>query len=314
MIEIRNLYKTFSTINAVNDVSFTVEPGRVFGLLGPNGAGKTTTIRMILNIIQPDSGEILFDGARFSHKIQNNIGYLPEERGLYRKNKLLTTIQYFAGLKGMPASESKRKAMDWLERFQLTAYSNNKIEELSKGNQQKVQFIISVLHSPHYIILDEPFSGLDPVNQILLKDIIGEIRKEGKVLIFSTHQMEQAEKMCDDVCIINKGRIVMNGKLSDEKKKLGTNSILIEFEGDGSVLKTIRGIKQAAVYSNYAELEMEKSAELRSIIPEIAKQLHVRKFELKEPTLNAIFLKLVGATVEEIEEKQRQEGSKGAAV
>ncbi len=306
MIEVQNLYKTFTTINAVNDVSFKVEPGRVFGLLGPNGAGKTTSIRMILNIIYPDSGEIYFDGQPFSIDIQNRIGYLPEERGLYRKNKLMHTIQYFAGLKGLSSRESKKRALYWLERFQLSEYANNKIEELSKGNQQKVQFIISVLHEPRYIILDEPFSGLDPVNQILLKDILGELRKEGKVLIFSTHQMEQAEKMCDDVCIINRGRVVLYGKLSEEKKKFGINTISIEYEGDGSMLKRLGGVKRSAVYSNYAELEIDSAVQPRTIIQEANKYLDIRKFEVKEPTLNAIFLKLVGASVEEIELKDQE--------
>ncbi len=314
MIEVKNLYKTFSTINAVNDVSFKVDPGRVFGLLGPNGAGKTTTIRMILNIIYPDSGEIYFDGNPFNIDIQNKIGYLPEERGLYRKNKLMHTIQYFAGLKGLASRESKKRALYWLERFQLTEYANNKIEELSKGNQQKVQFIISILHSPRYIILDEPFSGLDPVNQILLKDILGELRKEGKILIFSTHQMEQAERMCDDVCIINRGRVVLYGKLSEEKKKFGINTISIEYEGDGAVLERIGGVRRSAIYSNYAELEIDNVVQPRTIIHEANKYLDIRKFEIKEPTLNAIFLKLVGASVEEIERKDQEAKLAEAAI
>jgi ABC-2 type transport system ATP-binding protein len=313
MIEVKNLYKTFTTVRAVDDVSFIVEPGRVFGLLGPNGAGKTTTIRMLLDIIQPDSGGIFFDGLPYSKDIQNRIGYLPEERGLYRKNKLINTIQYFAGLKGIDSREAKRRAAFWLERFGLTEYTHNKIEELSKGNQQKVQFIIAVLHSPKYIVLDEPFSGLDPVNQILLKDIIGEFRKEGKVLIFSTHQMEQAERMCDDICIINKGRVVLYGKLSEEKKKFGINNILIEFEGDGSLLSRLGGVKRAAVYSNYAELEIETSVKPQTLVQEAMKYLEIRKFEVKEPTLNAIFLNLVGASVEEIERTEQEEKLREAA-
>jgi ABC-2 type transport system ATP-binding protein len=307
MIEVKNLDKTFTTVNAVNDVSFKVEPGRVFGLLGPNGAGKTTTIRMLLDIIRPDSGEIFFDGLPYSKDIQNRIGYLPEERGLYRKNKLINTIQYFAGLKGIDSREAKRRAAFWLERFGLSEYTHNKIEELSKGNQQKVQFIAAVLHSPKYIVLDEPFSGLDPVNQILLKDIIGEYRNEGKVLIFSTHQMEQAERMCDDICIINKGRVVLYGKLSEEKKKFGINNILIEFEGDGSVLSRLVGVKRTAVYSNYAELEIDDSVKPQTVVHEAMKYLEIRKFEVKEPTLNAIFLNLVGASVEEIERTEQEE-------
>jgi ABC-2 type transport system ATP-binding protein len=307
MIEVKNLYKTFTTVNAVNDVSFQVEAGRVFGLLGPNGAGKTTIIRMILNIIRPDSGNVYFNGNPYSAAVQNAIGYLPEERGLYRKNKLMHVIQYFAGLKGVPARDAKRRAEFWLERFDLAAYAYNKIEELSKGNQQKVQFIISILHSPDYIVLDEPFSGLDPVNQILLKDIIDEFRAEGKTLIFSTHQMEQAEKMCEDICIINKGRVVLYGRLGEERKKFGANDILLEFEGDGSALRGIAGIRKPSIYSNYAELETDGTVPVRDIIGEANRLLQIRRFEIREPTLNAIFLKLVGATVEEIEQSSVEE-------
>jgi ABC-2 type transport system ATP-binding protein len=312
MIEVKNLFKTFTTVNAVNGVSFKVEPGKVFGLLGPNGAGKTTIIRMIINLIRPDKGEIYFAGKPFTPKLRNNIGYLPEERGLYRKNKLINTIQYLAGLKGVGAGEAKRRAMKWLERFGLLPYMNNKIEELSKGNQQKVQFIVSVLHEPQYIILDEPFSGLDPVNQIVLKDIIGTLRTMGKTIIFSTHQMEQAEKMCDEVCIINKGRVVLNGPLNEEKRKFGTNSIRIEFEGDGSVLRNIEGVKQLALYNNYAEMDLENKIQPRDILGSLVRQLDIRKFEVQEPTLNAVFLQLVGATVEEVEKEH--EGKTGSEV
>ncbi len=313
MLEVKNLMKTFTTVKAVNDVSFAVRPGSVFGLLGPNGAGKTTTIRMILNIIRPDTGEILFDGAPFSPALRNNIGYLPEERGLYRKHKLLSTIQYFAGLKGLNPAESKRRASRWLERFQLLPYTNNKIEELSKGNQQKVQFIVSVLHDPRYIILDEPFSGLDPVNQIVLRDIIEELQRAGKIIIFSTHQMEQAEKMCDEVCIINKGRIVLYGPLAEEKKKLGTNNARIEFEGEGSVIRSIRGIRNLSLYSNFAEFEIEPAVNLHDLLSELVRRVAIRKFEIQEPSLNAIFLRLVGATVEEVEKEHQQRGLGGEA-
>jgi ABC-2 type transport system ATP-binding protein len=314
MIEVQNLHKSFTTINAVNDVSFRVEPERVFGLLGPNGAGKTTIIRMIINIIRPDSGEIYFAGKPFNPQLRNAVGYLPEERGLYRKNKLITTIQYFAGLKGIGSREAKRRAVKWLERFDLLPYINNKIEELSKGNQQKIQFIVSILHDPQYIILDEPFSGLDPVNQIVLKDIIETLRSLGKVIIFSTHQMEQAEKICDEVCIINKGRVVLNGPLNEEKRKFGTNSILVEFEGNGTVLKQLEGIKHLSLYSNYAELDLETGIQPRDILFSLGKQLDIRKFEVKEPTLNAIFLRLVGVTVEEIEKEHQHKTGRETAV
>ncbi len=211
IIRADNLRKQYANVVAVDDVSLQVEAGRIFGLIGPNGAGKTTTIRMILNIITPDKGTVTFDGAPFDRNIQNRIGYLPEERGLYKKNKLLDTILYFAGLRGMNGVGAKQKALEWLRRFNLEAYAKRKVEELSKGNQQKAQFIISILHDPEYIVLDEPFSGLDPVNQIVLKDILKDLKQQGKAIIFSTHQMDSAEKLCDEICLINRGKIVLEG-------------------------------------------------------------------------------------------------------
>ena len=204
MFKAENLRKQYANVVAVDDVSLRVEPGKIFGLIGPNGAGKTTTIRMILNIITPDKGMVTFDGAKFDRNIQNRIGYLPEERGLYKKNKLLDTILYFAGLRGMTGVGTKQKALEWLRRFNLEEYAKRKVEELSKGNQQKAQFITAILHDPDYIVLDEPFSGLDPVNQIVLKYILQELKQQGKAIIFSTHQMDSAEKLCDEICLINR--------------------------------------------------------------------------------------------------------------
>lgn len=290
MLSVRHLRKEYSNTLAVNDVSLKAKGGEILGLLGPNGAGKTTTIRMILNIIQPDSGSISYEGKPFEPGVRNQIGYLPEERGLYRKNKLLSTIIYFARLRGIHADEARRRAYDWLKRFDLLAHTDRKIEELSKGNQQKIQFLISILHDPKLIILDEPFSGLDPVNQILLKDILLRLKQLGKTIIFSTHQMEFAERLCDTITLINKGMVVLQGPLADVKQRFGKNSIRLEFDGDGSFLKHHPSIKSAHMYENYAELLLAEGARPQEFLREIASLLEIRKFELMQPTLNAIFL------------------------
>ena len=294
MIKAENLRKQYSNVVAVDDVSLQVEPGRIFGLIGPNGAGKTTTIRMILNIITPDKGTVTFDGVVFDRSIQNRIGYLPEERGLYKKNKLLDTILYFGGLRGMTGVRTKQKALEWLRRFDLEPYAKRKVEELSKGNQQKVQFITSILHDPDYIVLDEPFSGLDPVNQIILKDILQELKQQGKAIIFSTHQMDSAEKLCDEICLINRGKIVLEGSMKEVKQKFGKNSVHVEFVGDGSFIPGLPQVKNATVYENYAELQLNGTVSSRELLPSISSKVEIRKFEFVEPSLNSIFLDVVG--------------------
>jgi ABC-2 type transport system ATP-binding protein len=294
MITVSNLRKQYATVLAVDDISLKVERGEILGLIGPNGAGKTTTIRMILNIIQQDSGTIMFDGKPFSDEVRNIIGYLPEERGLYRKNKLLSTILYFANLKGVEVAEGKRRALQWLHRFDLLSYQDRKVEELSKGNQQKIQFIISILHDPQLIILDEPFSGLDPINQILLKDILLELKQKKKAIIYSTHQMDQAEKLSDEICLINKGKMVLDGTIKDVKQKFGKNSVHIEFNGDGTFLNELPFCRQATVYENYAELVLNDKISSTEILSVISPKLEVRKFEYVEPSLNSIFIEVVG--------------------
>lgn len=294
MLTAIDVRKEFATVVAVDGVSLEANRGEILGLLGPNGAGKTTSIRMILNIIQPDSGKILFDGKPFSEEIRDHLGYLPEERGLYRKNKLLNTILYFASLKGIDTAEGKRRAYKWLERFDLLTAYDRKIEELSKGNQQKVQFITSIIHEPDLVILDEPFSGLDPVNQIILKDIMLEMKHQGKAVIFSTHQMDQAEKLCDKICLINKGKVVLEGALADVKSSYGSNTVRIEFDGDPNILSTHPAFSAVQLYDNYAELVLANSIKPHIVLRDISQLLDIRKFENTEPSLNAIFLKMVG--------------------
>jgi ABC-2 type transport system ATP-binding protein len=303
MLKVTNLRKEYDTVVAVDGVALEVQRGELFGLLGPNGAGKTTTIRTVLNIIQPDSGSITFDGNPFTHAMWNSIGYLPEERGLYKKSKIINTILYFASLKGMDTKDAKSQAWLWLERFGLKNEGYRKVEELSKGNQQKVQLIISLLHRPQLLILDEPFSGLDPLNQILLKDILMELRRQNVAIIFSTHQMEQVEKMCDNICLINKGKQVLSGELREIKKHYGTNSIHLEYEGDGTFLKHFDFIQRADVYQNYAELELTDISRSSELLAGIHNKIALRKFEIVEPSLNSIFINVVGGP-EKVEQKK----------
>lgn len=297
MLKVENLRKTFSDVVAVDGVSFEVNRGEIFGLLGPNGAGKTTTIRMILDIIKPDYGVIKFDGKEINDEIKSKIGYLPEERGLYRKTKVFETILYFAQLKGIEKKTALERAKYWLKRFGLIDRVNSKIEELSKGNQQKIQIIISILHDPELVILDEPFAGLDPVNQELLKEVLLELRDKGKAIIFSTHQMDQVEKLCDSICLINKGKPVLSGSLTEVKSKFGKNTIHIEFEGDADVLKYLTGVKKVNIYPNYAEITLEDGMSSTDVLRELIKYMNLKKFEVKEPSLHSIFIDVVSRGV-----------------
>lgn len=302
MLKATNLRKEFTSVVAVDGVSFDVQRGEILGLLGPNGAGKTTSIRMILNILSPDGGEITYDGRSFSDLIRNQVGYLPEERGLYKKSKMLDTILYFAQLRSMSAGQARAEAYKWLQRLNLLSYKDHKVEELSKGNQQKVQFVTSVIHDPVLVVLDEPFSGLDPVNQILFKDILLELKQRGKAIIYSTHQMDQAEKLSDSLCLINRGRVVLSGGIHDIKKRYGKNSVHLEFDGDGTFLPTLPGLRRSNVYQNSAELELENGVVPQVVLSYLIGRLDIRKFEVLEPSLNSIFIQLVGG-----EDRERNE-------
>lgn len=297
MLKVENLKKTFSNVVAVDGISFEVKRGEILGLLGPNGAGKTTTIRMILDIIKPDQGTIKFDGREINDEIKSKIGYLPEERGLYRKTRVMETILYFAELKGLDRKTALERTKYWLKKFELAERANSRIEELSKGNQQKVQIIVSILHDPELVILDEPFAGLDPVNQDLLKDILLELKERNKAIIFSTHQMEQAEKLCDSICLINKGKLMLSGPLSDVKSRFGRNTIHIEFKGDGEFLRSLKMVKKIDIYSNYAELTLEADTNPSEILREIIKYVDLKRFEVKEPSLHSIFIDVVSQGV-----------------
>ncbi len=291
-LKLENISKTFNKTVAVDQLDLTIPESTVFGLLGPNGAGKTTTIRMIMNIIQPDSGKILFDGKTLDRNYYHSIGYLPEERGLYQKAKLRETIVHFGTLKGLSKTDSLSRATQLLDRFDLISYADRKIEELSKGNQQKVQFIIAVIHQPELIILDEPFTGLDPVNQMLIKEIISEFRSAGKTIVLSTHQMEQVEKLCNDICMIDCGKRVLYGNLKDIKKEYGNRKFRINYDGDDILLKAIieKGweIDNGLIFG-----DLEKDAVINDVLSKIIAKVTVTHVDIAEPTLEQIFINQV---------------------
>ncbi len=294
ILRIENVVKKFGDYAASNDVSFKMRKGSVLGLLGPNGAGKTTLIRMITNIISPDSGAIYLKDKPVSSDIQNNIGYLPEERGLYKKLKVIEQLEYFAMLKGLNKQEANKSAKSWLARMGAQGWENKKIQELSKGMQQKVQFISTVLHNPEFLILDEPFSGFDPINTELLKNIILEMKSNGTSLILSTHVMAQAEELCDDICMINKGKLVLNGNISDIKSSYGKNTVVIEFSGENDFLDKLEDIEILSKTTSRAEFKInERSSNNRKLIEQINNSVDLHKFELALPSLHEIFIEVV---------------------
>lgn len=293
MLIVNHLVKKYNSTLAVNDLSFKVHPGRIFGLLGPNGAGKTTTIRAILNIIKPTSGEIFFNDQPITYEYYNIIGYLPEERGLYKRSKVIDVLIYFAALKNMKKSDASSRANFWLEKLNIPEHRNKKIEQLSKGNQQKVQLIAAIIHNPQLLILDEPFTGFDPINQHEVKDLIISFISEGKTIILSTHQMELAEKLCEDILLIDNGRVVSSGKLSEIKKNFGGNNIRLGFNGDDNFLKEFSEITKIDNYSSYSEIQLEDNVEPSEFLKKIIGNVNVNHFSIVEPSLNKIFIDLI---------------------
>lgn len=293
-IRVQGVSKTFGKTKAVQNVSFDVEKGRIFGLLGPNGAGKTTTIRMINFIMPQDEGEIVINGEKVSPNTQKMIGYMPEERGLYKKMKVGEQLIYLAQLKGLPASDAKKKIKYWLDRFSASDWHSKVVGELSKGMSQKIQFIATIVHDPDIYIFDEPFSGLDPINSELLKEIIIELRDNGKTVLFSTHRMEQVEQMCDDICLFNNGKVVLTGNLREIKKKFGKNTVLLEFQGDGSFLDELEGVRINNRSTNFAEIRILNGLNHQEILKKAMDKSEIHKFQLVEPSLNEIFISTVG--------------------
>jgi ABC-2 type transport system ATP-binding protein len=294
VLNVQKINKSFESIHAVKDLSFSVEKGRVFGLLGPNGAGKTTTIRMIMQILLPDSGTVEIFGKPLEPSLTDRIGYMPEERGLYKKMKVAEAIAFFGEIKGMRRADALREARQWLQKLDLAEWADKKVEELSKGMQQKVQFICTVLHKPELLMLDEPFTGLDPVNVNLLKDVMLELKDSGTTIIFSTHQMEQVEKLCDSICLIHKGEAVLNGLLSDVKAKFGKGRIQMRYEGNAAFLKDKSLVSAFNDYGKYVEIRPAASVKPQDILKQAVREVAITRFEIAEPSLNEIFIQLVG--------------------
>ena len=271
--------------------------GQMFGLLGPNGAGKTSSIRMMMGITMPDSGTINLFGKPFERASLERVGYLPEERGLYKKMKVLEQLVFFGELHGLAAAEARKRATDWAKRLDIDEALPKKTEELSKGMQQKIQFIGSLLHDPGLIVMDEPFSGLDPVNAKLLEQTLLELKDEGKAIVFSTHRMDQVEKLCDSICLINKGEAVLSGRVREIKSRYERNHIIVEFEGSADFLKSSE-IAEAKNFSGHAEIRLKEHGDAQKLLREASAGARIYRFEMVEPSLEEIFIQTVGGKVD----------------
>lgn len=294
VLEISDIIKKYGEFTAVNGVSFNVSEGHIYGVLGPNGAGKTTTIRMIMNIIAPDSGSIKLFGQTMNDKLKSRIGYLPEERGLYQKMKVIDMLVFLGELHGMKASAAKESAVFWLEKMQLSENIQNNVDELSKGMQQKIQIIGTIMHDPDLIILDEPFSGLDPVNVNLIKNLMMDMREKGKAIMFSTHMMDAAEKLCNEILMINKGNKVLDGKLNKILSEYGKNSVHIEFHGDGKIFNQNEIVNKVDHYPNYVEVELKEGYTPSQLIKKVIDNVEITAIQSSKSSLNEIFISLAG--------------------
>ncbi|HRH41227.1 MAG TPA: ABC transporter ATP-binding protein [Pyrinomonadaceae bacterium] len=296
-LRVENVTKRYGEFTAVDNISFEVKAGRIFGFLGPNGAGKTTTIRMIVGITAPDEGTIELFGQKMSSVLQDRIGYLPEERGLYKKMKVQEQLRYFAALKDVPQKEADKRIDFWLNRMGLSEWKLKKANDLSKGMSQKIQFIAAVLHEPELIILDEPFSGLDPVNVESLLEAIAELKANGKTIIFSTHLMETAERLCDDIILINKSRKILGGKLREVKESFSKNRIALRCVGGELVLADKSLVEKVTEHADEKELVLAENADTQVLLKKLVESgASISKFEQIEPSLNDIF-------IEEVKEK-----------
>ncbi len=292
-VELRGVTKRYDEFVAVDHLSFEIREGSVFGMLGPNGAGKTSTIRMMMGITLPDEGEVLCFGTKFERKHLEKIGYMPEERGLYKKMKVMEHLVFLGQLKGLSDSEARRRALSWAQRLEIADWADKKVEELSKGMQQKIQFIATLLHDPPLIIMDEPFSGLDPANAVQLKDVLIDLKKQGKTILFSTHRMDTVERLCDTICLVDHGKAVLMGELKQVKASYGKNSVQVEYEGSSAFLQNKALVESYNDYGNYVEVRLTKGADSQALLREISAQARVNKFELVEPSLEAIFIDVV---------------------
>jgi ABC-2 type transport system ATP-binding protein len=291
-VTVNNIVKAFADKIAVNDISFTIRPGEIFGLIGPNGAGKTTTIKMMMDIIKPDSGEVKILGEKMNEAAKNKIGYMPEERGLYKKQRVMDTIVYLASLKGLPPKAAEEKAMVLLKQTGLQATAHKKMDELSKGMSQLIQFIVTTIHDPQLLIMDEPFSGLDPVNAELSKKWLMDLRDQGRAIILSTHQMNQVEEMCDRILMVDHGRAVLYGDLKEIKKKFASNSIILGYTGE---LGDLPGVKEKRPGKDYIELFLDDKTTPQQLLQTlVGRGVVIDRFEIATPPLNEIFITVAG--------------------
>jgi ABC-2 type transport system ATP-binding protein len=291
-VEVNHVVKAFTDKVAVDDLSFSVAQGEMFGLIGPNGAGKTTTIRMMMDIIKPDSGDVNILGEKLNEATKNKLGYLPEERGLYKKLSVLESIVYLASLKGMDKQSAAEKADELLEKTGMSATKSKKIEALSRGMGQIIQFIVTIIHDPQLVVLDEPFAGLDPVNTELLKDMFLELRNQGKAVILSTHQMNQVEALCDRILMINNGQAVLYGDLAEIRSRYRGNSVLLDFKGE---LGEVPGVTEKRQHKGYIELVLDGKTTPKQLLERlVSRGIAINRFEVATPSLNEIFLKEVG--------------------
>jgi ABC-2 type transport system ATP-binding protein len=302
---VEDVRKSFGPIRALDGVSFTVEPGHIFGLLGANGAGKTTCMRIVLDILRPDAGTVTWQGVPNIELPRDTWGYLPEERGLYMRMKVIDVLRFFAALYGVPARNATRTVDEWLERFRVPDYRERRVEELSKGNQQKIQFIAAIVHDPDVLIMDEPFSGLDPVNVQLLKEAFVQMRDRGKTLIFSTHQMETVEELCEAIAIIDRGKVVVSGSVRDVKHATGRQVVRLATDGDGlgmEWLSTLDGVKVAAYRADFVELSVPAGTDPAMILrAAMDRGERVTRFEIGDPSLEEIFIEHVGRRADDDE-------------
>ena len=297
-LEIQGVTKRFGKQVAVNNLEMVIPRGSIYGFLGPNGAGKTTTIRMIMSIIYPDAGTIKILGQPDAEGIKDRLGYLPEEKGLYKKMTALEILTYFGRLKGLNASDGKKKARELLVRYGLEEAIDKKCEALSKGMGQKVQILGTVIHDPELVILDEPFSGLDPVNAEVMRDLILQMRREDKTVIFSTHIMHQAEQLCDSIMLMHHGEKIIDGPMK-EVRSSGDHGIQIEYDGDGAFMKQLPGVMRINDSGNEAEIYLEEGVDPQSILAGLVGKINIRRFDLREPSLHEIFVRAVGDDVNE---------------
>ena len=293
VVELAAVTKAYESKIAVNNLSLAIEAGQIFGLLGPNGAGKTSSIRMMMGITVPDSGQVSLFDKPFERASLERVGYLPEERGLYKKMKVLDQLVFFGCLHGLHAAEAEKRAKAWAARMEIADALPKKTEELSKGMQQKIQFIATLLHEPGLVVMDEPFSGLDPVNAVLVEQTLLELKSQGKVILFSTHRMDQVEKLCDSICLIDNGRAVLAGNLRQIKSSYERNHVIVEFEGSAAFLQSDQ-IAEARNYSGHAEIKLKPHGDAQKLLHEAAAAANIYRFELVEPTLEEIFIETVG--------------------